>query len=574
MTLDADSPTIQPATDGSVSVFPVTFKAALWKFVEVYRLLDGETEATLLTNGRHYWVSGDVLAKQGSVHFPTPPLATTVITIHRNTTCVQEHDYHREISSSNSLGHRVLPSDTHEHSYDRATMIAQEINDDLTRTTLVPRGEGTDNANTDVLFGFEFEHVFRARITVNNMDGTYDWVGVDDVSKSGTQAREFNGCSMIPVPRVVYMFETVNASGNTDYRFPTKFVCPGPGEFAIDIEDYDLTDIDVVDEMIYVSTERDSPNFKSLIQLSPDGTTVVNTWDEGAVGGEFVAIHPVTGNVWVFTRTGQGPTDYDAHEFNQTLVVQNQYSTGSDSTGSTNIRFAGSNATSVYYGGGRGGDGIWRTTGGAPSVYHNGSPYLALGGRLLGGAIDDSGNSYVYGFDNTAFDQKVVFRKYDSSDVLVWDQKANIESINQAGPDTSAGSQLAVDSSGNIYGYDFRPDLNGARQSIKWDSNGDRVWASNITGGWNGVPRVEIANDGNPIFYGRRDFQTQNNVIKMDASTGATIWAFNTSEGNSSPLSALGVKVTSTSVYVCGTRNPNYPSGEANLWVLNDPPTL
>jgi hypothetical protein len=113
---------------GSTVAFAVPFK--FYENNDLIVLVDGTTK-TLNTD---YTVTGAGDDAGGTVTFTTAPASGTELVIYRSTDFTQSTDY---------VPNDSFPAETHELALDKLTILAQEVNDGVSRSIRIPQSDGT-----------------------------------------------------------------------------------------------------------------------------------------------------------------------------------------------------------------------------------------------------------------------------------------------------------------------------------------------------------------------------------------------------------------------------------------------
>jgi len=172
MTVASELNRIQYAGNGSQTIFPYTFKIFTNTDLKVYLtdVLGGETLLTLTT---HYSVSGVGSETGGNVTMVTPPATGETLTIIRQLPLTQETDYTEADK---------FPAQSHENALDRQVMIAQQLNEQLTRCPQFNPGSGVSNVvlpvpqagkflmGNDTGTGYENADISESSIVATGMD--------------------------------------------------------------------------------------------------------------------------------------------------------------------------------------------------------------------------------------------------------------------------------------------------------------------------------------------------------------------------------------------------------------------
>jgi len=133
MTLSSTTNTVSYNGDGSITDFPVSyafFGTGTSAEIEVIEVTIATGAEATKTNGTDYTVTGGE-GTTGTVTAATAPAATVKWVINRTTTQTQETDY---------VENDPFPAESHEQALDRLTMISQEQERALGRTTQLPDG--------------------------------------------------------------------------------------------------------------------------------------------------------------------------------------------------------------------------------------------------------------------------------------------------------------------------------------------------------------------------------------------------------------------------------------------------
>lgn len=312
--------------------------------------------------------------------------------------------------------------------------------------------------------------------------------------------------------------------------------------------------IDVTEDgAIYAATQRTGSPLASVFKFSPDGTTIDATYDTGATA-RGVAVG-ASGNVWVVGDTAGGAVVW--------VLDSDLGFVASVALGGRNdalyVRAVGSD---VYV--------ATRTDGGSdPTVL-----FKFTGESTTPTDVVDIANSLVTDFAFQSNGRVAVARERVSP--------GNLFTVNLHTPGNSTpiwrynggagagASGIAVDGDDHVYTAKAgTPD-----QWVKLDgATGSELWSVNSPSNSHTVNRIVIAADGNPIFAGFFDAGSAT-VYKLDKTTGATIWSFDTGDSNATNLAAYDIKIdTNGGVYLVGDRNTSYPGGAASLWHITDPPS-
>jgi hypothetical protein len=133
MTLSSTTNTVSYTGDASTTAFPVTyafFGTGTSAEIEVIEVTIATGAEVTKSNGSDYTVTGGE-GTTGTVIAATAPAATVKWVINRITTQTQETDY---------VENDPFPAESHEQALDRLTMISQEQERALGRTTQLPDG--------------------------------------------------------------------------------------------------------------------------------------------------------------------------------------------------------------------------------------------------------------------------------------------------------------------------------------------------------------------------------------------------------------------------------------------------
>lgn len=136
MTVSTTQSRIEYTGNGVTTVFSFPYKFLADGDLVVV-IIDNAGVVTVQTISSNYTVSGAGDDAGGSVTMLTPPASTDTLLIYRDTVIDQEVDY---------ISGESFPAETHEGALDRITVIAQELDDALTRTASLSRyytGSGT-----------------------------------------------------------------------------------------------------------------------------------------------------------------------------------------------------------------------------------------------------------------------------------------------------------------------------------------------------------------------------------------------------------------------------------------------
>jgi uncharacterized delta-60 repeat protein len=276
-----------------------------------------------------------------------------------------------------------------------------------------------------------------------------------------------------------------------------------------------------------------------------------------------------SGNVYVTGRSYGSGTNYDyatikydtdgneewAARYNgPSNLWDSAYAIAVDTSGNVYV-------TGVSYGSGTGSDcaTIKYDTNGNQlwAARYNGLANFSDGARAI--AVDTSGNVYVTGFSHgsgTYNDYATV--KYDTNGNQLW-------VVRYDGPANSAdfANAIAVDTSGNVYvtGWSFGSGTNYDYATIKYDTNGNHLWAARYDGPANfadGANAIAVDASGNVYVtgqsYGSGTYGTYEDyaTIKYDTN-GSQLWAARYNGPGNWHDSAYAIAVdTSGNVYVTG----------------------
>jgi hypothetical protein len=175
-------------------------------------------------------------------------------------------------------------------------------------------------------------------------------------------------------------------------------------------------------------------------------------------------------------------------------------------------------------------------------------------------AIDDSGYVYVTGMCGPLDYSQVLTIKYNNSGDSIWTSRHQ-----SAGGFFCYGEALALDDSGNVYvtGGDVSPDIDCDYLTIKYDKDGNEIWAANYD--WPGIIDHELANDiavdeeGNVYVTGTYEASFLALTIKYSPE-GETLWT-RWSENNCTDGWHIALD-DSANVFVAGS---GYPLGSATM---------
>lgn len=177
---------IQYNGDDSTTAFATGFVFLDEGDLEVYV---GNTLQTLTT---HYTVSGGGSpAATGTVTMVTAPATGEVLTIRRNTARTQSTDY---------VTNDAFPAETHEAALDRLTLLVQELDEKISRTTIQSVTTTTDDLTLPAPAASKYLKWNSAGTALENADGTAtanaEWVFIDSTTlSSGTSSVTFTGMS-------------------------------------------------------------------------------------------------------------------------------------------------------------------------------------------------------------------------------------------------------------------------------------------------------------------------------------------------------------------------------------------
>jgi len=185
-------------------------------------------------------------------------------------------------------------------------------------------------------------------------------------------------------------------------------------------------------------------------------------------------------------------------------------------------------------------------------------------------AVDTLGNVYVALRVNgieTGVDYAVV--KYDSNGVQMWEAVYDAN----GGDDYSIG--LAVDALGNSYvtGYGYFADTGRDYVTIKYDTDGNQLWAARYNGsanGWDHAYGVGVDNVGNVYVAGSsytehasESYSDDYTTVKYDAA-GHEIWVRHYDSGNDYDWAEFMAVDQMGNVYVTGRSKH---SSQKCVWV-------
>ena len=157
--------------------------------------------------------------------------------------------------------------------------------------------------------------------------------------------------------------------------------------------------------------------------------------------------------------------------------------------------------------------------------YYGGNPGYDDFARSL--KVDSLGNIYVGGYSwgvGTFANYATV--KYDSNGNQIWAKRF-------AGGNGEILNEVEVDSSGNVYvtGYSNRSAAGGSEDivTIKYNSAGDQLWLNRYNSPTDDTDEghaVEVTSTGDVVVLGETwDFSTSTTLIhKINGATGATMW--------------------------------------------------
>jgi uncharacterized delta-60 repeat protein len=217
----------------------------------------------------------------------------------------------------------------------------------------------------------------------------------------------------------------------------------------------------------------------------------------------------------------------------------NVYVTGYSKIGAFDCDYA-----TIKYG--SNGDLIWVRTYNGPANANDYSVALA---------VDGSQNVYVTGYIGAGSSIDYATIKYDSNGDMVW-----IKTYNGAGNSSDVAKAMSIDNSGNVYvtGSTFSFSIYRDYATIKYNSNGDLIWARTYNGAENGddYPNaLTVDNTGNVYVAGDNGENTSNidyTIIKYN-SNGDVVWirTYNGAGNGMDAATALAVDNLGN-VYVTG----------------------
>lgn len=225
MTVAANSPRIQPTTDGTTTSFTCSFAILDRGHLRVY------LDDVLQSEGADYSLTGTV-NREGrngfesgfSVVMAVAPAASEVLTIYRVLPKTQESRYY---------GGDSFRAEVPERSWDKLTMIAQDLSELLGLTVKpgVTTPDVGDGASPQII---PVGNALLFGIQVDNADGTYkavevEWDGISwyalDQPITTEDLGEVNGCQDTEVGDVVISYPLVNSTAGVTYRFETIQSC-------------------------------------------------------------------------------------------------------------------------------------------------------------------------------------------------------------------------------------------------------------------------------------------------------------------------------------------------------------
>ena len=185
-------------------------------------------------------------------------------------------------------------------------------------------------------------------------------------------------------------------------------------------------------------------------------------------------------------------------------------------------------------------------------------------------AVDDSGYIYVTGMCGPLDYSEVLTIKYDSNGDTVWTSRHQ-----SAGGFFCCGEALTLDDSGNVYvtGGDISPDIDCDFLTIKYDKDGNEIWAANYD--WPGIIDQEWAHDiavdeeGNVYVTGTYEASYLALTIKYNPE-GETLWTRwsenNCTDGWQIALDELANVFVAGNAYSTGSVTIKYDSEGTVQW--------
>ena len=126
MTVTTTTSRVEYTGNGSTDVFAYPFKITADASLKVYLVTTATGVAALKTLTTHYSVSGAGAASGGNVTMGTPPLSSETLVIEREEPYTSTTDYVENDS---------FPAETHEGALDKLTMLTQQNDRDITRSS-------------------------------------------------------------------------------------------------------------------------------------------------------------------------------------------------------------------------------------------------------------------------------------------------------------------------------------------------------------------------------------------------------------------------------------------------------
>ncbi len=166
-----------------------------------------------------------------------------------------------------------------------------------------------------------------------------------------------------------------------------------------------------------------------------------------------------------------------------------------------------------------------------------------------GVAVDGSGNVYVTGYSYNGSNYDYLTLRYDSLGNMVWE-----DTLDNGSKDYARG--VAVDGSGNVYvtGYSLNSDSNYDYLTVRYDSQGNIVWADTLDNGSNDeASGIAVDGSGNVYVTGyslNGDSNYDYLTVRYD-SQGNIVWADTLDNGSNDEASGVAVD-GSGNVYVTG----------------------
>lgn len=555
----------QRFTYAGVNPQAVNFRFQRPEHLLVWRLPVGQTTGTLLTRDTDYLIEGDGDAASASVKFLIALNTGDTITFQRRTDHTQNTDYQNV---------KPFLAETFERDLDRLTMILQEISDELGLTPIQSAGQPSSGGNAiDPTWGRWYRKAFIAKLTTNNGGGVYGWQELqlnlsgsyENGERSGSSAREFNGCGTISTEaqsfanRVV-MLEGIDSAGALDYRFQVPDgLCGGayvPPQQSANVSSVStLTSIAIQGSYIYVSGVPTGTPPKSLWKIPANDITsppVANALIGTGVAASAMSFDD-QGYLWCVAGNSS-PSEPNVYQYDTSLTLIGSWNIGAAEHDLHGIEIIGGTAYVC-------GDlGVFSFPTSNPAAYTHLAKVLSTWDLSVPGNIHFVANrgSIEVPPGNPVDTQKSVFC-ITTAPAYAW------------GMDTGSSSMIIAATGSHVYFIDYDALGNTMR---KMTADGvSTVWNVSclLSDGNAGKARL---NNGKLTVCGFPDTGSPSDpsVYRFDDATGSLDWSYNISTGSLSAISATDFVYYGSQIIVCGDLNTSWPGGPANMWKINDPP--